>query len=303
MGGRLVPFRETRRQLELDMLKRWFLRFLAGLLTASLCSVIVATVLNQTILNSHYLENRITDIDGYNRLSSDISGEIAKQSGLPNIPGTASALQGIISPDAMKQKVNGALDGLQSYYQGKGSAPTINLNDFASQAQAAGVPLGHASDLFQPVTLGPQSSGANHPALNLGAIHAVTLLSSVVLALVLGLLSWKWRRYVVLPNVLISVGVIMGLIAVFAYVVQGSLSHYLTFSSGSNVFAALARDLVQNIAQDLAHRFGIIAAVCFAVGIISRVIAVRLQAKDADNAVLAEARASIAARQQRSFNR
>jgi hypothetical protein len=278
------------------MAKRWLLRFLAGILTASLCSIIITTVLNQTILNSHYLESRIAAINGYNQLSTDISNEVANQAGLANIPGASTALQGIISPDVMQQKVNGALDGLQSYYQGKGSAPTINFNDITSQAQAAGVPLGQSSDLFQPVTLGPQSSGTSHPVLDLQSIRNTTLLTSVVLAVVVGLLSWKWRRYVALPNVAISVGVCMALIAVLIYLVPGNLSHYLTFSSGSYVFATLARDLIQNIARDLAHRFGLIAAICVGAGIVGRMVAVRLQTKVSDNAVLAEARAFVAAR-------
>jgi len=277
--------------------KRWLLRFLAGLLTASLCSVIITTVLNQTVLNSHYLENHIAAINGYSRLSSDISGEVAKQAGLTNIPGATNALQGIITPDAMKQKVNSALEGMQAYEQGKGSAPSINLSDLASQAQAAGLPLGQAGDLFQqPVTLGPQNSGKGHPALNLSGVRTATLITTVLLAVLVGLLSWQWRRYGTLPNVLIGVGLLMLMVAALTYVGPGELSRYLKFTSGSYAFAILGRDLVQNIARDVAHRFAVIAAVCLVTGIIARIVVARLQTKVSEDAVLSNARTFAATR-------
>ena len=69
----------------------------------------------------------------------------------------------------------------------------------------------------------------------------------------------------------------MVVIALVAYLSLSLISHYITFSSGSNTIVSIGRDMAQNIGRDLARRFGIVAAGCLIVGIITRILAGRLQ--------------------------
>jgi hypothetical protein len=256
----------------MQCMKSWILGTLASLLTLSLCGAIISTTLNQTVVNAQYLENNFTAINGYNRLSTTLTNEVITQSGLSDTPQISSVVGEIVSPSAVKQRVNAAFEGLQNYLQGKGSTPTINLSGLASQAQSVGVPIEQSSSLLKTVTLGPTSNGSSRVSLNLDAYSRVTTVISVVLGIVVILLSLLWRRYTVVPGVLISTGVIMLVIAAVVHLVLGDLNHYFTFSGGSDSYAALGRDLAQEIGKDLVRRFGIIAVVCLVVGIGSRIL-------------------------------
>jgi hypothetical protein len=261
----------------MNYMKSWFLRILASLLVASLCSAILTTVLNQTILNVHYLEAKFAAVNGYNRLSTALSDDTAQQAGLSNVPGAANVVQGIVNPTVVQQRVDTALSELQSYYKGNGSAPTLNFSDLATQAQSAGIPLQQNSDLFHPIAIGPSGNGSTHVRLNSDAINKVTIATSVLLTLLVLALSLVWQRYTVLPSALISVGFFMAVIALVSYFALGNISHYVKLASTSNSFAALGRDLAQNIGRDLARRFGAIAAVCLVAGIATRIWAGRMQ--------------------------
>jgi hypothetical protein len=274
-------------------MKAWLIGIFASLLTASLCGLILTTVLGQTIMNSHYLEDQFAAVDGYNRLSAALSNDVVQQTGLSNIPQATAIVQGIVTPAIVKQRVNGALDNMESYLQGKGAPPTINFSDLGTQAQSLGLPLRQDSDLFQPITLGPTSTSKGHVNLNITNTRVATLFSSALLALLVLALSLKWERYTALPGVLISVGIVMGAIALIAYFALGNMSHYITLSSGSDSFVTIARDLVQNIGKDLGRRFGIIAAICLVGGIATRILAARLQKEVAKARLLSSSQVSL----------
>jgi len=260
------------------MLLKWLSHLLAGLLVASLCGLIVSTVMSQTLMSSHYLESQLTKTNGYNRLSGALVNQVSQQAGLPGNPEINAAVQNILTPAVLKQKINTALDQLSLYYQGKGTAPTIDLTDLATQTQAAGVPLPADSPLSKPIKLVPDSGTKNtvtYPGKSLASTRTTTIITSILLILALAAISWQRQRYGVLPNVLISVGVLIGLLALVLHMGPNLANHYIKFSTTLNAFAALGRDLAENIVRDLARRFGIIAGACLIAGIALRIVAAK----------------------------
>jgi len=224
------------------MLNALLSKLVASLLVASLCGAIITAVLSQTILSSHYLEGQITEVNGYSRLSDALSNE-ASQTNFANNPQAATTIREILTPGVLQQKINGALNQLQLYYKGKGSVPVINLSDLATQAQAAGVPLGQDSELFQPIRLGSYSNTdrVQKTAKTFDGVRMATIVTSLLLALVLLVLSWRRHRYTVLPGVLISIGIFMGLTALIFYLGSNLANHFIGFSTTSNAFASLGR--------------------------------------------------------------
>jgi len=263
------------------MLNSLLSKLVASLLVASVCGAIITAVLSQTILNSHYLEGQIARVNGYSRLSDALSNEVSDQTDPADTSQVAATVRGILTPSVLQQKINGALNQLQLYYEGKGSVPVINLNDLATQAQAAGVPMGQNSDLFTPITLGSSNSTARvqKVARTFNGVRTATIAASLLLALALLVLSWRRHRYTALPSVLISMGIFMGLTALTFYLSADLVKHFIGFTTASNAFASLGSDLVENVAHDLARRFSIIAAVCLVVGVGTRMWAVRLQTR------------------------
>jgi len=257
-------------------MKNWLIGTLATVLTLTLCGAIISTTLNDTVVNAHYLEDNFTAVNGYNRLSSALTNDVIQQSGISNIPQVSSVVSSIVTPSAVKERVNAAFSELQAYMQGKGPVPTIELNDLATQAQDAGVPVGQSSSLLQSVTLGPKSGSTNHVSLNLNSLSKGTITASVALGLIVLVFSLAWRRYTALPSVLISTGITMTVIAVLVYVAFQQLSHYLAFSNSQDSFISLGHDLMQEIGKDLGRRFGVVAIVCLAIGIPTRIWAGRL---------------------------
>jgi hypothetical protein len=262
------------------MLLKLLSHFLSSLLVLSLCGLIVASVMSQTVMSSHYLEGQLDKANAYNRLSAALSDEVTKQAGVAGNPQISAAAKSVLNSAALKQKISTALDQLALYYQGKGPAPTINLNDFTSQLQTAGVALPANNDLSQPIKLAPDA-GTNksvaYPAKSFAQTRTATIITSILLALALLAVSWQRHRYGALPNALITVGVFFGLGALALDLVPGLFDHAVKFDTASNAFASLGHDLAVNIVRDLARRFGIIAAVLLVVGIAGRIVATRLQ--------------------------
>lgn len=261
-------------------------KFLAGLLVSVLCSAIITIIMSQTLLSAHYIEGRLTAVNGYNRLSTALTQEVSQEAGATNNPEVNAKLQSILTPTALEQKINTALDQLQQFYQGKAPAPTITLNDLATQAQAQGIPVQQTTTLTQPIELagnGAKTSQTNQTnvAKTFDHIRLTTILTAGALTAALLALSWRRHRYSTLPDVLVGVGVLMGLIALTFYLSTGLANHYIKFSTTSNAFAELGRDLAENIVRDLGWRFAIIAVVCFVAGLTTRIFAARLQAKGA----------------------
>ena len=262
------------------MILSWLSRLVASLLVTVLCGAIITTVLDQTVLNSHYLDKQLAATNSYSRLSTGLSQQLAKQAGSVD-PVLAAKLQGILTPAILQQKIQDALNQLQAYSEGKGPAPTINLTDLAAQAQAAGVPIDQESDLTKPITLGStkQSNQTQQSGKNFGTIKAATMLASIVLAALLGFLSWRRHNYVILAHVLISVGITIGLLALFCLFVPSVADHFIKVSATSSAFTDVARNMVDSVAKDLGKRFGIIAGLCLVVGIGTRIWLTRMKPK------------------------
>ncbi|HUB93290.1 MAG TPA: hypothetical protein VMB52_02195 [Verrucomicrobiae bacterium] len=252
-----------------------FSKFLASLLVASVCGVIITTVFNQTVFNAHYIEGQLTKVDGYNRLTEAVCDEAIQQSNLVSESQIASPLCKMLLVSTLTQKVNGVLNQLQLYYQGKAPAPSLDLSGLVSQAQSAGLQLSPNSTLLNPIKIVPDS-GTNktiaYPTKTFAGVRTTTVVTSLVLILALLAISLIYHRYRILPNVLISVGVFIGLTALVFYLGSSLLSHYIHTLTAPNMFISVVSDLVHNISHDLAYRFGVIAAVCLIVGITARII-------------------------------
>jgi hypothetical protein len=235
--------------------------------------------MGQTLLSAHYIEGRFESINGYTRLSSALSDEVSKQADIASNPQITAQVQAILKPAVLQQKINGALDQLQLYYQGKGPVPVINLSDLASQAQAAGVPLGQDSSLLKPIPLASanNSTQAQKVGQTFDHVRLTTILTSLILIVALLVVSWERHRYAAVPDVLMNVGILMGLVALIFYLAPSLASHYIKFSTTSNAFESLGKDLVIAIIRDLARRFAIIAGSAFIVGLVARILVGRLQ--------------------------
>jgi hypothetical protein len=262
------------------MLNALLSKLVASLLVACLCGAIITVVLSQTILSSHYLEGRIVKVNGYSRLSDALSNEAA-QTNFAGNPQAVATLRVILTPSVLQQKINGALNQLQLYYEGKVPVPVINLSDLAAQAQAAGVSMEQDSELFKPIVLGNFSNTARvrRAAKTFDGVRTATIVASLMLVLVLLVLCWRRHRYTALPSVLISIGIFMGLTAFIFYLGAGLANRFIGFAGASNAFASLGSDLAESVAHDLARRFAIIAVVCLLVGIGTRMWITRLQTK------------------------
>jgi hypothetical protein len=260
------------------MLKSWLSKLIASILVSVLCGAIITMVMGQTLLNAHYIEGRFASINGYSRLSTALSTEVDKQAGVADNPLVASQVQKILSPTTLQQKINSALDQIQAYYHGKGPTPVINLNDLASQAQAAGIPLGQNSSLNQPIKLGTSNpTQAKNIGKTFDHVRLTTILLSLVLIALLLILSWERHRYAALPDVLMCVGILMGMVALIFYLGPSLADHFIKLSTTSNAFTALGRDLAESIAHDLARHFAYIGTGCFVVGLVGRIVVGRMR--------------------------
>jgi hypothetical protein len=247
------------------MILGWLSKLLASLLVSLIFSAGLTVILDGTILNSHYLEGQLLKTNSYMRLSTALSKEIAQKSGSAD-PQVQAKLQTILTPALLQQKTTTALDQLQAYYKGKGSAPVIDLTDLAPAVQAAGVPLDSNSPLSKPITLGANTKVKDF-AQTFKNIKLGTIAGAIVLAGLLLFVSWERHRYAALPDVLISVGVLFVLLALSFGFAPGVADHLIKFDSSSNAFASVASDLATSISHDLGMRFGLLAAMLLAIGI------------------------------------
>lgn len=264
------------------MLLSWLSRSVSSLLVLSLCGLVVSTVMNQTLMSKPYLEGQFSKADAYSRLSTALSKEVSQQAGVAGNPQAAGAISSVLTQAAIKQNVDTTLNKLTEYYQGKGPAPTIDLTQFAPQVQALGISLPGDSDLSRPVKLLPGSSTsrpAANPGRNLAVGRAALLVSSVLLTVVLLALSFARHKYTALPNVCIAVGILIAIGALILHFAPGAFNSRIKLDSTSNAFTLLGRDIVTNILNDLARRFGFIAGGFLVVGIGSRVVLARLRPK------------------------
>ncbi|HSX43574.1 MAG TPA: hypothetical protein VLF59_05845 [Candidatus Saccharimonadales bacterium] len=242
-------------------------KLLASLLASSLVGIVLVLTLTQTVLNSHYLEQKLQTTNSYQRLSVALSDQLSK--GIKGVsPDQAKVVFAhILTPQVLQSKITGGLDQAQAYYQGDGPAPTIDLTDLATQAQAAGIPVPADSSIRKPITLGGSQKTDSH-ATPIATIWWTSVLSTLLCAAGLILVCRRRGKWTALPNVLIASGVLLGIMALLLEIGAHLVSDGAHFSSGSNAFSALGRDLGVLIAKDMAIRLGLwaLAAGVFGIG-------------------------------------
>jgi len=258
------------------MLFSWLSKLLASLLVAVLAGATITAVLNQTLLNSHYIEGKLDSTNSYNRLATALSDQISTQAANKGDAATAAKLHTLITPQLLRTKTTSALDQLQAYYRGNGPQPVIDLRDLATQAQAQGIEVPADSAINKPIAI-TSNSQLRDVSKTFDHIRIATIIASAVLVVALLAVSWERHRYAALPDVLIVVGVLVGLLAIAFSAISGMAGHYTKLSTDSNVFAPIARDLAAAIASDLARRLGMYAGLFAAVGIGTRIWVARMQ--------------------------
>lgn len=258
------------------MLLSWFSRLLAGLLVSLLFIATIGFTVNQTVLNTSYIDGQFKKVDAYTKLSNGIVDQVVKNTGTTNIPAgqLAAKLHSIITPAVVEQRLNGTLGQISSYYKQGGAVPTLDVSDLVSQAQAAGVPV-QAGNFAKPIQLNAVTdtkkvSDQLHAA-QIGLIGALILLAVTIVAIAI----YK-RNYIPLANIFISLGLSVAASGVLGYILVSKLSNHLAINSTNNTFVGLGRDLVKNIGQDLSKRFAITGIIILVVGIITRLLLGRL---------------------------
>ncbi|HET6924546.1 MAG TPA: hypothetical protein VFH39_01815 [Candidatus Saccharimonadales bacterium] len=249
-------------------------KFLASLLVASITLVTLVVLFSQTLLSSHYIEGQLSATHSYSRLSVALSDELIQQAsdqGAQVDPSLKQELQGVLSPVVMQQKLSLALEELQTYYQGKGPAPQINVSDLVARARAVGVQVPPDSNLDQPITFAA-GRGVKGAGKTYAHVKWLLLAAAAVLAGLLLLVCWKRRRWVALPDVFIGTGVLLGLSALVFGFGAGIAERYVSFGLASNAFTAIGHDLAVAISHDLGRRLVIIAICYLVVGVALRIM-------------------------------
>jgi len=250
-------------------------KLLSLLLVGAIIVTALALLLSQTLLSSRYIEGELSATNSYSRLSDALVNEFVTQSqkdGQQVDPTLKDKLKTVLTPVVLQQKLDLALENLQLYYQGKGNAPVINVSDLVTKARAVGIQIGDNSGLDKPITI----AGGNNKIKGAGKQfdHAKLLgvAVSAVLAVLLALVSWRRRKWVAIPDVLIWIGISLGIVAAVFTFGPGVAEHYLKFNAASNAFASLGHDLAVAIVHDLGRRLGIVAASYLVAGIAIRII-------------------------------
>jgi hypothetical protein len=253
------------------MLATWLTRIVASFLVLALTTTTILVVMSQTVLSAAYLEHKLDATNGYSRLSTVLSGQVAQDAGLAT-PAVTAQVNTFLTPAVVKTRLNAALEQLQAYYQGKGPVPTLDFTDIATQAQAAGLPLGSDSRFAEPIKLGNVNDTSAQGNDHVQQSKAFGILVSTILAVLLAILCWKRREYRPLANVLIGTGITLGIIALFCGLSPSLFDHLVKFNSATSAVNSFVHDLVAAILRDLGKRFGIIVAVYLVAGILLRVL-------------------------------
>jgi hypothetical protein len=254
-------------------------KVLSTLLVMTIVGATLMMVFSQTVLNSHYLEGKLDATNSYERLSTALTDQISKQAtkeaGNAEKQQFAAKLAPLITPQLLRSKIDSGLDQMQAYYRGNGPLPVIDLTDIATQAQAAGIPIPEDSGINKPIPLGVSERGKSY-SHTFDNMRQGTIMSIVVLTAALLTVCWQRRKWVALPDVLIAVGVLLGLLVLIFTATSSGLAHSIKFDTDSNAFSVLGRDLASAMAKDLAGRLGVIAAVFGVVGIGARILVGRI---------------------------
>jgi hypothetical protein len=250
-------------------------KILAGILVLVTLSVVASIILGQTLLSSDYMKDQLKQADAYARLSTGISKQLSQNVGVEN-PQITAAIQQVITPEILQQRIDPALAQAEDYYKGNGPPPEIKVDDLIAQAQAAGIPIQDDSQLSKPIQLAPANQDKPPLTQKFSNVGVVSIILAAVLVVSLAIISWKTGRYTILPTVAITCGILLGLIALFLLFSQSALDHIIKFDFNSNAYAGIAHDLTKNISHDLGMRFGIVALIFVTAGIVTRIVTKRM---------------------------
>jgi|GEM_PF-1346137 len=248
-------------------------KFFASLLVPILFIGIVGFTLRQTVFSSHYLEGQLQKTNAYSKLATGINQNIAKNSAdhVLSEQQISSQLSTIITPAVVQQKLNTTLDQIQTYYQGKGPVPTIDVSDLVAKAQAAGLPAPQDNNLTKPIELTPLKKAQE---VNNKLKLAKLLVAVGTLLLIVGMVAIAFvrRNFKPLANVLISLGVLVSLLGGGLLLVPSILNKAAKLNFQTDSFATVGHDLATNMAQSLGARFLAEGIALLLVGIVARVV-------------------------------
>lgn len=258
-------------------------KFLATLLVGVLTSLIMMTVLTQTVLSSEYIKGKLAATNSYSRLSVALTDQVSQKVPAAENQQVRTTLGTILTPQVLQTKIDGVLDQSEAYYRGKGPLPVIDLTDLAAQARAAGIPIPEDSAIATSVPLQASERGKEY-SQTFDSTRTATIVSAVALTAALLAVSWRRHKWVALPYVLIVVGVLVGIVAVAIYSVSEAVTRHITADATASVFSLIGRDLVATIAADLVKNLGIIAVTFGGVGVSARIFVGWIASKSNDSA-------------------
>jgi hypothetical protein len=274
------------------MMLSWFNRFMASALTTLLFVVVVLFAASQTFLDGQYIKTQLKDQNAYNRLSTAISSDIAKNADDVTTPQNqvTSQLQTIITPQILQQRLTKTIDEVQAYYQDKGPVPTLDVSDLVDKAQTAGLPAPDDSKLQGPIKL-TAATKAKSFSTAAKAIGAAML--ALILLLIIGIfvIARKRHNYKTFTAVLTSLGIMLSVTGAALLIVPHIFNKLYTFNPSTNPFGALAHDLALGILHDFALHLLIPGLAILAIGILIRVLigrAAKRAKADTDAAPTAE---------------
>src|SRR5438045_3503554 len=95
----------------------WLSKLTASLLISVLFAAVLTLFLDQTLLNSSYLEGQLASTNSYTKLSDALSDQVVKSSD-NNDPALKAKVLSILTPTVLQTKLDGGLEQLQAYYKG-----------------------------------------------------------------------------------------------------------------------------------------------------------------------------------------
>jgi hypothetical protein len=250
------------------MLLTFLSRLMSSLLTTLLFVTVVGFTASQTILNTHYIENKLQSQNAYDRLSDALSTQISKDSKDPTISQTAVAaqLKTVLTPEVLKQKISITLKQLNEYFHGKGSVPTLDVSDLVQSAQTAGLQID--DDKFsKPVTLTDTSK-----VKKVSDIAKLAGIAEVVLLIGILVIAIKRHDYRPLANIVFSLGIMLtvtGAVLLFAPQLLNRLHH---IDATKDSLSSLAYDLGTSTFRDFGLRLLIPSAIALLLGILAKVM-------------------------------
>ena len=253
------------------MILAWLNRLMATLLTTLLFVAIVALAASQTFLNGPYMKSKLQGQHTYNRLSTALSNDIAKQAGSADDQQLISQLQQVITPGVLQQRLDSTIDQIQAYYQQNGPLPTLNVSDLIDKAQAQGLPVPDDPQLQQPIKL--TALDKTKEFANVLKFVGIGL-AIVIVLLVLGMLAIarKRRNYKPFAAVLISLGIMLSITGGALLLVPKVFNKLVGFDPASNPYGPLARDLALGIVHDFALHLLIPGVAILIAGILLRIL-------------------------------